>query len=169
MHAAAGEVPCEATFTSELSQLFSMWLMDPVFSVRDAAATNLRQLSDVLGVKWCEKEIIPQLQTLVAHKNYLYRIAAVLCIGTLAEACGNQFVENHLVVMALKMAVDPVPNVRFNAAKSIQAMHKTCAASPGVLQESLVPCLKRLNADSDPDVKFYAEKAMSELGVAAAL
>eukprot|EP00929_Paragymnodinium_shiwhaense_P013204 TRINITY_DN121068_c0_g1_i1.p1 TRINITY_DN121068_c0_g1~~TRINITY_DN121068_c0_g1_i1.p1 ORF type:complete len:590 (-),score=138.64 TRINITY_DN121068_c0_g1_i1:236-2005(-) len=157
----------EQVFTQELSNLFTLWLMDPVFSVRDAAASNLKQLAEVLGVKWCELNIIPQLQTLVAHKNYLYRIAAVFCIATLAEAGGGQFVENHLVSMALKMAADPVPNVRFNAAKSIQAMHKTCLASPAILQDSLMPCLQRLNADSDPDVKFYAKKAMTELGVTA--
>merc|ERR1719198_2654046 len=38
----------EAQFTSELSSLFKVWLVDPVFSVRDAAASSFRRLSEVL-------------------------------------------------------------------------------------------------------------------------
>ena len=38
------------------------------------------------GLAWCEANVVPQIQTLLSHKNYLYRISAVCCAGTLAEA-----------------------------------------------------------------------------------
>merc|ERR1711920_683626 len=149
----------EAEFTKELSGLFMVWLSDSVFSVRDAAACTLRSLTEVLGSAWSEVNIIPQLQNLLGHKNYLYRISIMLCTGTLAEAVSALFMEKNLVPMVLKMASDPVPNVRFNSAKTIQVMLKA-PASRTVAQATLVPCLQRLVADEDPDVKFFAQRAM---------
>merc|ERR1712151_372532 len=70
--------------------------------------------------------VVPQLQALFTHKNYLYRISAMLCAGTLAELGGGPLLDKHLVPMVMKMSSDPVPNVRFNAAKTIQAIHGTC-------------------------------------------
>ncbi|CAE7233413.1 pppA, partial [Symbiodinium sp. KB8] len=64
-----------AKFTSELSVLFPSWLMDPVFSVRDAFAASFNRLSRELGQRWSEINIMPELQALVEHKNYLYRIS----------------------------------------------------------------------------------------------
>mmetsp|Transcript_9040 Transcript_9040/g.26607 ORF Transcript_9040/g.26607 Transcript_9040/m.26607 type:complete len:597 (-) Transcript_9040:174-1964(-) len=155
----------EAQFTQELSGLLMVWLVDPVYSVRDAAAAAARRLSEVLGLPWCEAHLMPQLQTLLSHMNYLYRIAALLCAGALAEVACSSFLDRHLVPMVVKMATDPVPNVRFNAAKTIQMMHKSSSSiRSGSVSDGLVPCLNRMLADEDPDVKFYAKRAMAELG-----
>lgn len=154
----------EDMFTEELKDLFTVWLTDPVYSIRDATATNFPRLCEVLGVPWSEANVVPQLQPLLAHKNYLYRIAAVLCVGTLAGSVGSSFMDVHLIPMVVKMASDPVPNVRFNVAKSIKLMHKTCMnGSPSALEEHLLPCLWRLVADEDPDVKFYATRTLTEM------
>merc|ERR1719424_232922 len=102
---------------------------------------------------------------MLAYKNYLCRISAVLCVGALAEgALPATLVENHLVPMSVSVITDVVPNVRINAAKTIQAMHKTCKeASPGCFNGTLIPALKKLVGDEDPDVKFFANKALSEM------
>lgn len=156
----------EAQFTQELNYLLQHWLVDPVFSVRDAAAATYRRLSEVLGLPWCEVNIVPQLKTLLDHKNYLYRISAMLCAGTLADLAGGSLLDKQLVPMVVKMSEDKVPNVRFNAAKTIKSMHNVCKrASPTAVQESLVPCLRRLVEDKDPDVKFFATKALSDISV----
>jgi len=157
----------EAQFTQELSGLIKDWLVDPVFSVRDAAAAIARRLSEALGVPWCEANLMPQLQPLLAHANYLHRIAALLCAGALSEVAGGTFVDQHLVPMVATLCADPVPNVRFNAAKTVQVMHKACGSTSHGIREGLVPCLTRLLSDTDPDVKFYARRAMTEMGVAA--
>eukprot|EP00931_Biecheleriopsis_adriatica_P020739 TRINITY_DN1376_c0_g1_i3.p1 TRINITY_DN1376_c0_g1~~TRINITY_DN1376_c0_g1_i3.p1 ORF type:complete len:593 (+),score=143.07 TRINITY_DN1376_c0_g1_i3:103-1881(+) len=157
----------EDKFTSELSSLFTLWLMDPVFSVRDAFAASFDKLAEQLGLSWSEANIIPQLQTLLTHKNYLFRISAMLSARSLAEVAGADFIDTHLVPMVVQLTNDPVPNVRFNAAKTIKAMHKICVSvSPGALTNHLVPCLYRLLGDEDPDVKFFAQKAIADVGVA---
>jgi len=155
----------EAKFTAELGALFGAWLTDPVFSVRDAFAASFNRLSEELGQPWSERNIIPQLQNLVEHKNYLYRISAILSTRALAEVSGSDFIDKHLVPMVVKLTNDPVPNVRFNAAKTILAMHQVCGKStPKSFDGQLVPCLYRLLQDQDPDVKFFAQKAVTELG-----
>mmetsp|Transcript_55789 Transcript_55789/g.126035 ORF Transcript_55789/g.126035 Transcript_55789/m.126035 type:complete len:596 (+) Transcript_55789:102-1889(+) len=154
----------EANFTQELGPLFMHWLVDPVFTVRDTTAGMLWRLSEVLGMKWAEAHVVPHLQTLVNHKNYLYRISAMLCSSALAKVAGAQFLDEHLIPLVVKMASDPIPNVRFNAAKSIQALHKACVSvSPTAIDRSLAPCLHQLQNDQDPDVKFFAQRAMSEM------
>jgi len=154
----------EEQFTQELNSLFTVWLTDPVFSIRDATAANLKRLCDVLGTVWSEANAVTQLQPLLADKNYLHRIAAVLSVGTLAECVAGPFLGTDLVPMVAKMAADPVPNVRLNVAKTIRLMHKTCVSgNPAALEDHLMPCLWRLVADEDPDVKFYATKALSEM------
>lgn len=156
----------EEQFTQELKDLFMLWLTDPVFSIREASALHLRNLCDVLGTTWSEASVFPQLQPLLVHKNYLYRIAAVLCVGTLSEFVGGAFLDSQLVPMVVKMASDPVPNVRFNVAKTIKTMHKTCmSGSPSALEDHLLPCLRHMVSDKDPDVKFYAVRALSEIGL----
>lgn len=148
----------EADFTKELSGLFMIWLADSVFSVRDAAAANLRRLSEVLGPAWSELNVVPQLQALLTHKNYLYRISVMLCTSTLCEVVAAPYMEKNLVPLVIKMAEDPVPNVRFNAAKAIRAMQKA-PAGRSVVQATLTNCLQQLVGDKDPDVKFFAQKA----------
>lgn len=153
-------------FTKELSSLLTLWLTDSVHSMRDATALHIRRLCDVLGIAWFETNVVPQLKQLLAHGNYLYRIATILCVGTLAESesVGPAFLDTHLVPMVIKMASDPVPNVRFNVAKTILTMHKACGRTAG-FDDNLLPCLRRLVADEDPDVKFYAQKTISDIGV----
>merc|ERR1712098_410430 len=97
----------EAQFTQELNGLLTHWLVDPVFSVRDAAAATYRRPSEVLGLPWCEANIVPQLQNLLTHKNYLYRISAMLCAGTLADLAGGSLLDKQLVPMVVKMSSDP--------------------------------------------------------------
>mmetsp|Transcript_52214 Transcript_52214/g.117606 ORF Transcript_52214/g.117606 Transcript_52214/m.117606 type:complete len:591 (-) Transcript_52214:51-1823(-) len=152
----------ETQFTAELSSLFAVWIVDPVYCVREATAVNVKRLSEILGTPWIETHIIPQMENLLSHKNYLYRISAMLCSSTLSEV-GSNFLEKHLVPMVLKLAADSVPNVRFNAAKTIQAMHKACSTSEA-MDGKLLPCLRGLTSDEDPDVKFFAKKALSEVG-----
>ena len=60
-------------------------------------------------------------------------------------------------VFMKKLADDPVPNIRFNFAKTTQLIHGKLTNSSKMKCSSL---LKKLSeSDSDFDVKFYAAKA----------
>lgn len=65
-------------------------------------------------------------------------------------------------VYVKKLAADPVPNIRFNYAKTVAGIYKKLTNS------NKMDCsgsLKRLaETDQDFDVKFYSQKALSEIG-----
>lgn len=152
----------EQNFTKEFGPVCWQWLTDPVYSVRDAATGNFKQLLDILGESWAENQVMPQLVKHQSHSNYLYRISTMNCAGSMAEGAGAGLLERHLVPMVVQMSADPVPNVRFNVAKVAQAMHKACKKA-AVQNDELMPCLRKLAEDKDPDVKFYASTAIAEL------
>lgn len=153
----------EQQFTTELSGLIATWILDPVFSVRDAAAVNCRSLTELLGADWSQANIVPKLNATISHQNYLYRISATLCTGMVAEVSQGQLLEHHLAPMAVQLASDPVPNVRFNAAKAMKSMWRSCSSScPTVAESTLLPCLRSLLDDPDPDVRYFAEQAIRE-------
>jgi len=154
----------EARFMQELHALFMTWLVDTVYAVRSSAARNYKRLCEVFGASWSEVKVVPQLTSMLSHKNYLYRVSAIPCVGVLAEVVSNQFLEKELVPMLVKIASDPVPNVRLNVAKTIKNMHKisssVCRKS---LQTQLQPCLRKMVTDEDPDVKFFASSALQQM------
>jgi len=148
----------EAKFTSEFGDLFTAWLIDSVFSVRDAATMTLRRLCEVLGEEWSEANVVPQLQALLSHRNYLCRISVLLCAAALSNVVTAAFLERHLVPIVQRMSSDPIPNVRFNSAKAIKAIQES-PAGQGAARVLLVPCLQRLRGDEDRDVQFFARGA----------
>lgn len=70
------------------------WLGDTVFSIREAATKNLRQLTEVFGVDWANEAIVPKVMAMGAHPNYLYRMTTCFAItvsfSALSTALTNQ-------------------------------------------------------------------------------
>jgi serine/threonine-protein phosphatase 2A regulatory subunit A len=56
------------------------WLGDAVFSIREAATANLRRLTEVFGIDWAKKAIIPRVLELATNQNYLYRITTIFAL-----------------------------------------------------------------------------------------
>lgn len=67
-------------FDDKLGNLCMSWLGDNVYSIREAATVNLKRLTDVFGVEWAGKTIIPQVLAMGSHPNYLYRMTTVFAI-----------------------------------------------------------------------------------------
>ena len=59
------------------------------------------------------------------------------------------------------MVDDPVPNIRFKVAKSLQVLVKYLDAT--IVQERIRPALETLQMDGDKDVKFYAQQALNSI------
>jgi serine/threonine-protein phosphatase 2A regulatory subunit A len=57
------------------------WLGDTVYSIREAATTNLKKLTEVFGVEWARTQIVPKVVNMGSHPNYLYRMTTVQAIG----------------------------------------------------------------------------------------
>ncbi len=67
-------------FDEQLSSLCMGWLGDTVFSIREAATANLKKLTEVFGVEWASKAIIPKVAAMGQQPNYLYRMTTCFAI-----------------------------------------------------------------------------------------
>jgi hypothetical protein len=57
--------------------------------------------------------------------------------------------------------MDAVPNIRLRAAKILGIVGK--GVEPAHLQQAVKPVLTRMTQDSDRDVKYFAEEALTLL------
>ena len=65
----------------------------------------------------------------------------------------------RLLPAVVAYSKDPVPNVRFNLAKSLERLAPKIDAV--TLATVVKPTLQTLTLDSDADVKFYAARALA--------
>ncbi|KAJ2781266.1 protein phosphatase 2A structural subunit [Coemansia javaensis] len=153
-------------FDEQLSNLCMSWLGDPVFSIREAATTNLKKLTEVFGVDWARATIIPKILAMATHPNYLYRMTTIFAITTIAPSVTPAIVRD-LVLPALEGLVnDPIPNIRFNVAKSLEPLTAVLRTSPETapLEASAVrPTLARMEEDPDPDVRYFAHRTLAAI------
>jgi serine/threonine-protein phosphatase 2A regulatory subunit A len=135
------------------------WLADSVYSIREAATNNLKQLTNIFGVKWAEINLFPKVFALKDNTNYLYRMTTLFAISTLAPCVPPEVIVEKMLPVCLAMSKDPVPNIRFNVAKTLETIVEF--VDPKVIQEQIKPCLNALQEDRDTDVKFFATQALS--------
>lgn len=64
---------------------------------------------------------------------------------------------DKILPVVISMAKDPVPNIRFNVAKTLETI--IGFVDPKVVQTKIKPCLSALQDDRDIDVKFFATQA----------
>jgi len=134
------------------------WLGDSVYSIREAATTNLKKLTEVFGVDWSQHNIIPKVLALYTHPNYLYRMTTLYAIAGLSTIVGSEVINNTMLPLVVRMAADPVPNIRFNVAKTLHSLIPLLDTT--AVQSKVKPTLSKLFDDSDKDVKFFASQAL---------
>lgn len=165
-------------FGDKLSALCMAWLDDGVHSIRRAATENLMQLTELFGEEWAVELIIPRIGRMQMHQNYLHRTTALYVLQVVVRCLSLTAINKKVLPIILLMAVDPVPNIRFITAKTIQIVYMRCQAiraSSSSLKannsnsnaslyaataEELSSVLSKLLQDPDRDVKFYAALAM---------
>ncbi|RSH92978.1 hypothetical protein EHS25_008426 [Saitozyma podzolica] len=143
-------------FDDKLGALCMSWLGDTVFSIREAATINLKKLTDVFGVDWARTTIIPKVLSMGEHPNYLYRMTTIFAITTMATSLNVQIIRDTVLDSALSLANDPIPNIRFNVAKCLETLAGVITGSPEgqeITQRRIIPALKKLQEDSDADVR----------------
>lgn len=86
-------------------------------------------------------------------------MTCLFCINVLAEVCGADISTKMLLPTVLLLAADPVANVRFNVAKTLQKI--TPFLDPTVVDPQVKPALDKLNGDADVDVKHFASEAIA--------
>nr|POF15211.1 protein phosphatase pp2a regulatory subunit a [Quercus suber] len=170
-------------FDEKLSSLCMSWLGDTVFSIREASTQNLKKLTEVFGVEWASDAIVPKVAQMAEHPNYLYRMTTCFAVSTLAPALSLPVLTHAVIPILGQLVEDPIPNIRFNVAKSyavlidifkrlpdedstICAMEKegrtdfaANAKSEQLVTEQVLPPLQKLMNDDDVDVRFFATTA----------
>jgi len=172
-------------FDEKLAGLCMSWLGDSVFSIRDAAALNLRKLTEVFGVQWAQQMIVPKVIGMSSHSNYLYRMTTLLAVRvrcflfffraefffsfffslqSLSEVVGTPVIVDVMLPVILNMAQDPIPNIRFNVAKTLEKIIIVLTPThKSVIDSNIRPVLEALIAsDKDQDVKHFAIQALSK-------
>jgi len=84
----------------------------------------------------------------------------------LAQVATPQVVNDTIAPAMLGLAADPIPNIRFNVAKSLESVAgtlKQLQLAP-LLTTRIRPTLARLSTeDTDGDVRYFASKALQAL------
>jgi serine/threonine-protein phosphatase 2A regulatory subunit A len=136
------------------------WLSDSVYSIREAATVNLKKLTEVFGAEWCEKNLLPKILSM-QHSNYLYRMTTLFAINSLVVVLPHDLNSKDLLDMVIKMLEDPVPNVRFNAVKTLEIMMNNVKTQ--VIKDKIKPTLTEMSSkEKDTDVKFFISQALSK-------
>ncbi|ETW87219.1 hypothetical protein HETIRDRAFT_469075 [Heterobasidion irregulare TC 32-1] len=152
-------------FDEQLGNLCMSWLGDTVFSIREAATINLKKLTEVFGVEWARVAIVPKVVNMGAHPNYLYRMTTVQAIATIAPSLNFDIVLNEILDALLHLATDPIPNIRFNVAKSLEVLAATYGNIPEgqeSARQKIFPALEKLKNDQDADVRYFATHALQK-------
>lgn len=149
----------------KLGDLCISWLGDCVFSIREAAITNLKKLTEIFGVDWAKIHIVPQILKMYDDStNYLLRMTALHAIGVLSQVVGVETVEDmFLPVVTDRASRDPVPNVRFCSAKTLNLVIPYVRHD--VRESKIRPCLMTLvdANEKDTDVNYFAQQALIKL------
>ncbi|PXF44536.1 Serine/threonine-protein phosphatase 2A 65 kDa regulatory subunit A beta isoform [Gracilariopsis chorda] len=150
---------------NKLGDLCISWLGDCVFSIREAAIKNLRALTEIFGLEWAKKYIVPQVTDMYDESgNYLLRMTALHAIGILSEVLGPETVEeSFLPIVTERASRDPVPNVRFCSAKTLNRVIPYVRED--VRESKIRPCLMTLvdSSEKDQDVNYFAQQALLKL------
>jgi len=152
-------------FDEQLGNLCMSWLGDTVYSIREAATVNLRKLTEVFGVEWAKIAIVPKVMGMGQHHKYIYRMTTVQAITTIVPSLTLDIVRSEIIEPLLQLAADPIPNIRFNVAKSLQVVATTYGGSPEgheIVRQRILPALEQQKDDQDADVRYFAMQALQK-------
>ncbi|KAK6431546.1 protein phosphatase 2A structural subunit [Oleoguttula sp. CCFEE 5521] len=176
-------------FDEKLSTLCMSWLGDTVFSIREASTQNLKKLTEVFGVEWASSAIVPKVAAMAEHPNYLYRMTTCFAVSTLAPALSLSVIARSVLPILAQLVNDPIPNIRFNVAKSYAVLIDIFRRVPDdesstfvklqasgaqgngsskgqeIIRSEILPPLEKLMQDDDVDVRFFASTAANGSGL----
>jgi serine/threonine-protein phosphatase 2A regulatory subunit A len=74
-------------------------------------------------------------------------------------------IRSDIIGPLLELSKDHIPNIRFNVAKSLEAMattFKSTAEGRQFIQEFILPTLEQQKNDVDADVRYFASRALQK-------
>jgi serine/threonine-protein phosphatase 2A regulatory subunit A len=116
---------------------------------------------------------IIQMLKLEENSSYKYRMSSLFALTKMAEILQANEICCFILPNILNMVDDPVPNIRFNVAKSLQVLIPLLLPENHYKQQEyayrVVSLIKdpltKLCDDSDSDVQFYSTRALNTLEI----
>lgn len=166
---ATEQIKDESSLTRYRTALMN-FLKDPVSAVRDAAIHVLgRCVAVALGDSWTLTKLVPVVMELMGSRNYLHRMAGIELLGVIGtvNVLSEPALNKVVVFTIMQMTSDVVPNVRFTAIETLEALSKNGHVSVKTIGSHILPLLGELiKNDKDTDVFDFTERAIVECKLA---
>ncbi|PRQ31808.1 hypothetical protein RchiOBHm_Chr5g0039511 [Rosa chinensis] len=108
-------------FDDKIGSLCMQWLNDKkakkkkkknlmlllfVYSIRDAAANNVKRLAEEFVPDWAMQHIVPQVLEMINNPHYLYRMTILHAISLLAPVMGSEITCSKLLPVVITASKD---------------------------------------------------------------
>lgn len=151
-------------FIEKVQPILLKYMEDSVHEIRLTSVNCLLDLArgDYFDLAWLEGVFSERLQTFSKHAKFAIRLHTLFMVNDICQAVSDKFLNDVIYQANMKLLQkDPVPNVRFNYAKTAELIYGRLSNSNKM---DLVDSLRTMaNGDSDFDVKFYAARALHTL------
>ena len=117
------------TFQTKIEPTLLGMVIDPVYMIREESANTIIKLGQSLfDAEWLERIAETKLEELVRHERFMLRIQTIHMINQMKGHLQSQAILRVFAQHLLTLAVDPVPNIRFNCSKCIGSFYPSFAA-----------------------------------------
>ena len=148
-------------FSEKVLPILIKYTEDAVHEIRLTSVNCMLDLarSDHFDLAWLEDLFTERLQTFSTNSKFAIRLHTLFMINNIYQAVSDKFLNEKVYQANLKKLVnDPVPNVRFNYAKTVEMLYGRLSNSNKM---DMLDSLRKLaQSDADFDVKFYAARAL---------
>lgn len=147
------------------------WLNDVVFVVRETAVDSIKRIIQQFGSEWAVSSgFLEGLLEFAQHRNYLRRVTFLIALGNLSPVLDPKALQSHIIPALEKLSSDPIANVRFNVAKTIEETIPILTASEEsrlkeTIGTTIIPMLQQLQRDADADVRDFATRTLNLIPV----
>jgi serine/threonine-protein phosphatase 2A regulatory subunit A len=148
-------------FQAKLQNVILGMLMDPVFTIRETALESLIEISKHSQTQeWLLSLMLPKLSEFSRHERFMIRIQAVHFVNKLATDATKDVLNKNLMETVLALGEDPVPNIRFNVCKTIDAFYPKMTPGNKIKSEQV---LSKISSDADFDCQYFARQALAKV------
>lgn len=92
-------------------------------------------------------------------------------LQVIAPALDLEIINAEILDRLLELADDPIPNIKFNVAKSLEVLATTFGKTPEgklLVEQKILPKLETQSNDADADVRYFASRAIQNTQTALA-
>ncbi len=79
-----------------------------MYSIREAATTNLQKLAQEFGPEWAKEHLVQQVLEMINNPHYLYRMTILVAIAALAPVVSHDVLCSHMLPVVVSCAKDQV-------------------------------------------------------------